>query len=166
MRHMDNDLVRMLTFRINERQILSAIRPESVEVFQAIQAISLYPRGATLFVEGGHAEGIFVLREGGVQLSIPNVGDGVLSSRRARAGEVLGLSAAVSGKRYQMTAETTTPSRLSFIRREDLLRFLHEHADAAFRVVELLSDKARMTSEVIRSSVPFRRRRPQVLLRG
>ena len=87
---MDNDLVRILTFRINERQILSAIRPESVEVFQAIQAISLYPRGATLFVEGGHAEGIFVLREGGVQLSIPNVGDGVLSSRRARAGEVLG----------------------------------------------------------------------------
>jgi CRP/FNR family transcriptional regulator len=54
---------------------------------------------------------------------------------------VLGLGATVSGKPYELTAETLEPCQINFVKREDLLRFLKENADACFKVAEQLSVK-------------------------
>ena len=59
----------------------------------------------------------------------------------AEPGEVLGLSASVSGKPYELTAETADPCQVNFVKREDFVRFLREHSDACLRVAEQLSDK-------------------------
>ena len=40
-------------------------------------------------------------------------------------GEVLGLHASVSGKPYELTAETLQPCQLDFIKREDFLQVDH-----------------------------------------
>ncbi len=130
----------MLTSGISEKQILSALARADAQDFQALRHRVVYPKGEKLFVEGAQPSGVFVLSDGGVRLSISNADGNVLISRKALPGEVLGLSAIVSGMPYQMTAQTTASSDLGFIRRDDFLRFLREHSDAAFRVVELLSD--------------------------
>ena len=49
----------------------------------------------------------------------------------AEPGEVLGLSATVSGKPYELTAETMDPCQVNFVGREDFLRFLKEHMTLA-----------------------------------
>jgi CRP/FNR family transcriptional regulator len=58
----------------------------------------------------------------------------------SQAGEVLGLPATVTGKPYELTAEVIEPTQANFITREDFLRFLSEHGEAALRVAQQLGE--------------------------
>ena len=104
-----------------------------------------------LFVEGQSPRGIFVLCKGRVKLSICSTDGKTLILKIAEPGEVLGLSASVSGKPYELTAETADPCQVNFVKREDFVRFLREHSDACLRVAEQLSDKYNTACREIRS---------------
>src|SRR5579884_1918784 len=97
---------------------------DSLTDFDHIKTVSLIPRGTTLFSEGRNPTGVFVLCEGRAKLTVCSEEGKRLVVRIAGPGEVLGLSAAVSGKPYEITAETLDNSRVAFIRRKELLRFL------------------------------------------
>jgi CRP/FNR family cyclic AMP-dependent transcriptional regulator len=57
-----------------------------------------------------------------VKLSL-SAGDGkTLIFNIAELGEVLGLSASVSGKPYEFTAQTLDPCQVNFVKREDFKR--------------------------------------------
>ena len=58
----------------------------------------------------------------------------------SEAGEVLGLPATVTGKPYELTAEVIEPTQANFIARDDFLRFLREHGEAALRVAQQLGE--------------------------
>ncbi len=47
----------------------------------------------------------------------------VLILKQSEAGEVLGLSAAISGTNYEMTAETASACQLNFIGRSVLQKY-------------------------------------------
>jgi CRP/FNR family cyclic AMP-dependent transcriptional regulator len=64
---------------------------------------------------------------------------------------VLGLSATISGKPYELTAETIDPCQVNFVKREDFLRFLKNHPDACLKVAEHLSDKYHNACREVRS---------------
>jgi CRP/FNR family cyclic AMP-dependent transcriptional regulator len=88
----------------------------------------------------------------GGQFETISAGDGkTLILKIVEPGEVLGLSATVSGKPYELTAETIEPCQVSFVKREDLLRFLKENSDACFKVVERLSVKYHTACHELRS---------------
>jgi len=132
-------LAKMVNAGISEKQILSNLSAGAARAFRALQRPLECAKGEKLFSEGSEPCGLFVLSKGRARLSISDPEGNVVLSRKAAPGEILGLSSAVSGEPHQMTAQALTSSELCFIRREDFLRFLHEHADAAFRIVELLS---------------------------
>src|SRR5262249_11065635 len=69
----------------------------------------------------------------------------------AEAGEVLGLSATITGDPYEMTAETIEPSQLNFVKRDDFLRFLKNDVEACFKVAEQLSHKYQNACKEVRS---------------
>lgn len=100
---------------------------------------SVMPPGALLFVEGQTPRGVYVLCSGKVKLSTTSKEGKVLILKHADAGEVLGLSAAVSGTSYEMTAETTTACQLNFIGRQDLLKLLRNESEVGVRAAESLS---------------------------
>jgi CRP/FNR family transcriptional regulator len=131
--------------------IFCDLPPAALHSFEAIKYATAYPKGAVLFVEGQAPRGIFVLCKGRVKLSICSTDGKTLILKIAEPGEVLGLSATVSGKTYELTAETIDPCQVNFVKREDFLRFLKEHADACFRVAEQLSDKYNTACREIRS---------------
>lgn len=122
-----------------------------MSAFEAIKHPCIYTRGALLFIEGQSPRGIYLLCEGRVKLSICSSEGKVLILRIAEAGEVLGLSATVSDMPYEVTAETLEPCRTSFIKREDFLRFLHQHGEASFRVAQHLSRNYHSAYTQIRS---------------
>lgn len=97
---------------------------------QAMIYPSAYPAHTVLFSETQPATGLVVVLEGEVRLSINSSDGRRLSFRIAKAGEVLGLSATVSGKDYEMTAETLYPAKLGFIPRQAFLQFLNRHPEA------------------------------------
>lgn len=123
----------------------------TLQAFEAIKYSCAYPPGAVLFVEGQAPRGVFVLCQGRVKLSLCSKDGKTLILKIAEASEVLGLSATVSGKPYELTAETIDPCQVNFVKREDFLRFLHGHSDFSFRIAEQLSDKYNTACHEIRS---------------
>lgn len=96
-------------------------------------------RGAVLFIEGQRPEGVHVVCRGRVKLSASSGSARVLITDIAGPGDVLGLSAAVSARPYEVTAETLGDCQLAFIRREDFLGLLDSQPNAARRATRQLS---------------------------
>ena len=140
-----------LTCKMRAEHIFCDLPAAALQSFENIKYATAYPKGAVLFVEGQSPRGIFVLCKGRVKLSICSTDGKTLILKIAEPGEVLGLSATVSGKPYELTAETVDPCQVNFVKREDFLRFLREHSDACLRVAEQLSDKYNSACREIRS---------------
>lgn len=51
--------------------------------------------------------------------------------RIAKVGEVVGLSAAISGIPNEVAAEALRPCQVAFVRREDFLKFLAQHPEGS-----------------------------------
>src|SRR6201995_6031401 len=102
--------------------IFCDLAPAALQSFESIKYATAYPKGAVLFVEGQAPRGIFVLCKGRVKLSICATDGKTLILKIAEPGEVLGLSATVSGKAYELTAETIDPGQGKVGKCEDFLR--------------------------------------------
>ncbi len=140
-----------LTCKLQADRCFRDLSSESLQAFEAVKYTSTYPNRAMLFVEGQAPRGVFVLCQGRVKLSFSSNEGKTLILRIAEPTEVLGLSATVAGKPYELTAETVDPCQVNFVKREDFLRFLHQHSDVCFRVAEQLSDKYNTACREIRS---------------
>ena len=140
-----------LTCKLRADKIFCNLPQHTVQALEAIKYTTAYPKGAVLFVEGQAARGVFILCRGRVKLSICSSDGKTLILKIAEPGEVLGLSASVSGKPYELTAETLDPCQVNFVKREDFLRFLREHNEVCLRVAEQLSEKYNTACHEIRS---------------
>ena len=100
---------------------------------------TVMPAEAVLFVEGQTPRGVFILCSGTVKLSTTSKEGKVLILKQAEAGEVLGLSAAISGTNYEMTAETASSCQLNFIGRQDLMTLLQNHSEVGVHAALWLS---------------------------
>lgn len=56
-------------------------------------------------------------------------------------GDVLGLSAVITGTRYEVTAEALEPTLVKSIRRDDFLSFLEKHGEASMHAAKSLSEE-------------------------
>src|SRR5215813_10009786 len=106
--------------------------------FDTISLTGFYPRGAKLFAEGQHPKGVFILCSGRAKLSVGS-SNGRSLMRIAEQGEILGLSATLSGYPYEDSAEMLESGQVNFIRRDHFLNFLENHAEASLRVAQHLS---------------------------
>jgi CRP/FNR family transcriptional regulator len=123
----------------------------SLDDLDKIKYASSYPQGAVLFVEGQPPRGVYIICSGRVKLSTTSREGKTLILRMAQSGEVLGLHATVSGKTYELTAETLQPCQLDFVKRDDFLKFLQNHADACLHAAQHLSQNCQSAYEMIRS---------------
>ena len=99
--------------------------------FDAITYTNVYPGGSLLYAEGEAPRGLFILCNGAAKLSISSGSGKTLITRIVGAGEVLGLSSVLSGNAYKSSAETTAPSQLKFVKREDFLRFSETYREVS-----------------------------------
>jgi len=140
-----------LTCKMREDYLFCNLSPASTKTLENIKSTAAYPKGAILFVEGQSPRGVFVLCHGRAKLSTSSADGRTIILKIAEPGEILGLSATVSGKSYEVTAELMEPSQANFITRQDFLNFLRDHGDASLRVAEQLSQNYHSAYEEIRS---------------
>jgi CRP/FNR family transcriptional regulator len=138
---------------------------EALAAFDAIKSIAQAPRGEILFHEGRLPKGIYVLCEGRAKLSVCSEAGKRLMLRVAGPGEVLGLSATMSGKPYEITAEILDNAQIAFVRRKDLLKFLRDYREACMQVVHLLSQDLHVAFDRVRTAGLTRTRRPRIAVR-
>ena len=125
----------------------SSIEPPSAEVqteFDSLKRIFNCAELTVLFREDELPSSVFYLLEGRVKLSMNSSSGRRLILGIAQPGDTLGLAAAISGDRYDKTAETVSPSKLASIGRETFLELLEKYPAAYKNVVrELCRDRAR-----------------------
>jgi CRP/FNR family cyclic AMP-dependent transcriptional regulator len=136
---------------------------DALEAFDSLKTVALYPRASALFHEGQSARGIFVLCEGRAKLSISSEAGKRLTLRIAAPGEVLGLSASLSGGTYEVTAEMLDDGRVAQVPRKELLKFLRSHREACLQVVHLLSQDLHTAYDRVRTIGLARTRRPRAV---
>jgi CRP/FNR family transcriptional regulator len=139
------------TCKLKAAGFFCQLPPAAVKDFDAIKSTATYPKGALLFMERQDARGVFVLCEGEVKLSISSSEGKTLIMRVAKAGEILGLMAALAGSPYEVTAETIHPCQIAFVRREDFLRFVAKHPEASQGVVKQISSQYQGACEQLRT---------------
>jgi CRP/FNR family cyclic AMP-dependent transcriptional regulator len=128
-----------------------ALSQESVEALSQIKHAATFPEDSVIFMEGQTPRGVFMLCQGQVKLSTTSRNGKTLILRIAKPGEVLGLDAVVTGRPYQLIAETMQPCLLNFVNRDDFLRFLKEHGDACLRAANQTGGYCHDAYDVVRS---------------
>jgi CRP/FNR family transcriptional regulator, cyclic AMP receptor protein len=117
----------------------------------AMKFTAVYPKGSVLFVEGELPRGVYVLCSGKVKLTTSSSEGRTLIVDVVEAGEILGLSATMLGKQYEVSAETIEPSQVNFISGGDFLRLLESHSDATMRAAQRLSVSLQKAQREIRT---------------
>ena len=123
----------------------------ALKALQKIKHTSSYPTGAIIFMEGQSARSVYILCQGRVKLMTANSDGRTLILKIAQPGEGLGLDSVLSGRPYEMTAEILQPAQVTYIAREDFLKFIAEHGDACLRFVQHLSRDCQAAYELVRS---------------
>ena len=124
---------------------------DSLDTLDHIKYTSVYPKGSLLFVEGEQPRGVFVLCSGRTKLTMSSSEGKRLITKIAEPGEIIGVSASILGKPYEVTAETIEPSQVNFIRREDFLKFLATNSEACMNAAQQLSAEHHAAERGVRS---------------
>ena len=136
---------------IRAERLFCNMSQASVAALDSIKFTGVYPKGSLLFVEGEQPRGVFILCSGRAKLTTSSTEGKVLIVKIAEPGEVLGASATILGRPYEVSAETLEPAQLNFIKREDFLRYLTVHAEACMHTAQQLSEKYHSAQREIRS---------------
>jgi len=134
----------------SERSFCNMSQP-AVKGLDTIKFMAVYPKGSVLFVEGEQPRGVFLICSGRAKLTTSSAEGKTLIVKIAEAGELLGVSGAILGTPYEVSAETLEPSQINFIRREDFLTFLNTHSEACLHAAQQLSEKYNSAQREIRS---------------
>ena len=122
-----------------ESRLFCDLPPAALQRLSDITSSATYPKGATLFVEGQSARGVFILCAGHVKLSTSSADGRTLILRISEPGELLGLAATIAERPYEVTADVIEPTQANFISRPDFLKFLRDFGEVAVRVAQELS---------------------------
>lgn len=123
----------------------------TISALDSVKFTGVYPKGSLLFVEGEQPRGVFILCSGRAKLTTSSTEGKTLIVKIAEPGEVLGASATILDKPYEVSAETLEPAQLNFIKRDEFLKFLTTHAEACMHTAQQLSEKYHSAQREIRS---------------
>jgi CRP/FNR family cyclic AMP-dependent transcriptional regulator len=140
-----------LSCPVREEHLFCNLSLTALQKLNEIKSTAVYPKSATLFIEGQHPRGVFVLCGGKAKL-FTSASDGkTIITKISEAGDVLGLNATISNRPYEVTAEMIEPGQANFIARDALLQFLRQHGEVALRIAEQLSQNYYTAYEEIRT---------------
>jgi CRP/FNR family transcriptional regulator len=137
--------------RLKKSGFFCQLTPQALKDFDSLKSSTAYPENAVLFMEKQDPRGVFLLCEGDVKLTISSSEGKTLILRIAKPGEILGLVSTLSGKPYEVTAETLRPSHVVYIRRADFLRLVAQHPEFLQGVVKQLSANYQNACEQLRT---------------
>lgn len=112
-------------------------------------------RGESFFMEGEAPNYVFVICSGRIKLSVTSREGKTAILRIAGAGEILGLSAAMSGTPHETSGEAVELCRVKAIRVSDFMHFLEEYPEASAEATScLLRDYRVVLNNVFRLALP------------
>jgi CRP/FNR family transcriptional regulator len=115
--------------------------PEALADLNTIGRLHTFAAGDSLQHEDDPGERILILCSGQVKLSCMSRGGRILNLKIALPGEVLGLSAAVSNSRQELSAIALTPTTANIVRKAPFIAFLGRHPEASMHAAQSLAQE-------------------------
>lgn len=119
------------------------LSPDALAVYNALGVHMLVNSGGTLFWEGEPARSVSILCCGEIKLTTSSKEGKTLLVRIAKPGDVLGLSAAISGTPYETTAQALTPVQVKTLQTKDFLHFIETHIEGTMHTAQMLNREYR-----------------------
>jgi CRP/FNR family cyclic AMP-dependent transcriptional regulator len=110
-----------------------------------------YPDGETIFSRGEAGEGMLVVLQGRIRLSIVSAEGRELILREAEAGDVIGEIAVIDGGRRTADAVAVGPVVAGFIGQPAFTRLLEERPDLTMPILQVLCHRLRETTDQLES---------------
>ena len=99
------------------------------------------PKGAVLFRRGEPPIGIFLVRNGAINLRLESQEGETVLDRTVSRGAVVGLPGTVSGDRYSLTAVTLEKSELAYIDRQTVIELMRNDLGVFFEMMHALGEE-------------------------
>jgi CRP/FNR family cyclic AMP-dependent transcriptional regulator len=124
-------------------RLFCSLNDEALRQFDEIGTHLAFPARAIVFEEGQLPSNLFVVCTGQLKLSTTSRDGRTMILRLAHPGDVLGLSAALSGQPYEVTTETLEPSEMKRVPRTEFLHFLESYSEVGRKAAESVSREYR-----------------------
>ncbi|GEM_PF-3723153 len=130
-------LSEILTLR--KTPIFSDLPEEAVRDTLMRCAVRSYAEGLSIFNEGEPAAHVFLVLAGNASVNVCDARGRWWRVHMASPGDLLGVSAAISGGPYRLSAVCESPLTLGIFHCDDFFAFLRRFPQAYFHVAECLS---------------------------
>jgi CRP/FNR family transcriptional regulator, cyclic AMP receptor protein len=121
---------------LGSQPIFASLQAAAIREIESLVVVASHSTRSVIYRQGEIPEGIFFLLRGRVKMSAIAIDAKTALLKIARPGEVLGLTAVLSGKRHVTTAQTTQPSSLGLLRREDLAHTMQKYPQLAEAIAQ------------------------------
>ena len=108
-----------------------------------------FKKGASLLALGDTPGSIYRLIEGGARLILNGGSNEIRVSRMVEPNEVLGLTEAITNLPYRIDAKTITSCTCECIGRKELIQFLHDEPEVAFRLTQVLGSNRQKSYQLL-----------------
>lgn len=115
------------------------LSPDTLTKFEGIGILEKIPKGTTLFSENDPSSRIWVICTGQVKLSCTSKEGRTLILKIAKPGDVLGLSAVISGYPHEVTAVTIEPVQIKSVRNIEFMMLLRGYGDLSLHAAMSIS---------------------------
>ncbi len=112
-----------------------------------------HSRNHVIFQKGEPGDSLMVVLSGRVKISNVSAEGKEALLNFIEPGHSFGELAMFDGKPRSADATAAEPSELFVLRRADVLTFLERHPEIAFRIIGILCERVRRTSELLEESV-------------
>jgi CRP/FNR family transcriptional regulator len=120
-------------------EFFQGLSSEALSDYESLTVSFCCPGGTVLIREEQNPSNVLFLLEGKVNLSMNSIAGKRLILGIAGPGEILGLTAAISGQPSEIQAQARYPCRIESLHRQDFVEFLMRHPVACQNVTRELS---------------------------
>jgi CRP-like cAMP-binding protein len=133
--------------------LFGRLAPDELERLVAYMRLVRQPARAVLFRKGDPGTHMVVVVRGRVKVCTHSEDGKELVLNLINPGEVVGEIALLDGADRTADAVTLVDSDLLILERRDFIPFLHRHPDACMRLIAVLCERLRRTSELLEEAL-------------
>lgn len=137
---------------IRQHHLLVALEPEEARTLLSRASVRAFRQGDTVFRRGDPGDGLYGVLAGRIAVSVESEAGRELILNSFGPGDFFGEIALLDGKGRTATAVARAPSELLFLARNAFLPFIEDHPQIAIRMIALLCERLRRTTELLEDS--------------
>ena len=133
---------------LREHYLLKALSEDEMDRLMRFSTMHAYKTNEVIFRRGDPGEGMMAVLKGQIRIGIMSAEGKELIYNLIGAGQVFGEIALIDGKPRTADAVALEPTEAVVVRRRDFIPFLEADAKLCIRMMAVLCERLRLTSEL------------------